>query len=131
MTFIRWQMQPERNGNLHSFKRNTLAQTNIRKADDYFRIEMAVPGLKKENFLINLDKDILIISYDQQDQDIKQNSSEKFLRKEFEFSGFNRQFTLPEIADKERISAKYESGILTVIIPFEKENKMSKKINVN
>jgi HSP20 family protein len=108
-------------------------KTNVSKFDEYYHIEMAAPGRSKEEFSIKLEEDILTVSYEFRHDENKGPEDFKFIRKEFENGSFTRSFTLPETTDKEKISAKYENGILSINIPFEdpKKNSLSKTINVN
>jgi HSP20 family protein len=108
-------------------------ETNIRRMNDEFRIDMAAPGRNKDDFKIKLEDNVLTISYEKIETNSSDFTQEKFLRREFGSENFTRQFTLPEITDNEKISAKYENGILMVRIPYEDpaKNKISRTININ
>lgn len=144
MTIIRWNMRPDMEKYIGRPLRTTpsgndtangkfLPQTNIRRNGDHYRIDMAAPGRNKEEFSIKLEEDLLSISYKKKEAEIPTEENGKYLRKEFDTTPFTRHFTLPETTDKEKISAKYENGILSVNIPFEEpdQTKISKTINVN
>ena len=82
---------------------------------------MAVPGLKKSDFQLDLDNQILSIS-----TEIKKENDQKeenYTRREFGYASFKRTFTLPESVDEEKINAKYEDGILSILLPKKEEAK--------
>jgi HSP20 family protein len=95
---------------------------NIAEDDNRFAIEFAVPGLTKSDFSINLENDVLTVKSE------KENSSEanngNYTRKEFNYSVFQRSFTLPDAADGEKIKAEYKDGILSIEIPKKEEAKV-------
>ena len=95
---------------------STLPAVNIRENEESFMIEMAAPGLTKDNFKVNLDRNRLVISSELKEE--KNENGEKYSRREFSYQSFQRSFTLPEgIIDGDKISAKYNNGILMVSIP--------------
>lgn len=101
-------------------KRNTsLPAVNIKDNEGEFELELAVPGMKKDDFIVEVDNDVLTIS-----SEIKAESEEKkdnYTRKEFSYSSFKRAFTLPETVDGSKIDAKYEDGILKLSLPKKQE----------
>ncbi len=91
-----------------------LPAVNISEDAETFKIELAAPGISKEDFKINLEKDVLSISTEKK---VENNEDKKhYSRKEFSYHSFKRSFTLPENVDKENILAQYVSGILYVTI---------------
>ena len=101
---------------------STLPAVNIRETDESFMIEVAAPGLSKGNFKVNLDRDRLEISSELKEE--KNESDQKYSRREFSYQSFQRSFTLPEgTVDGDKISAKYTDGILFVTIPKREEVK--------
>jgi len=94
---------------------------NIVEHENGFRLEVAAPGLKKEDFKINLENNVLTISA-QQTQNTEE-TTEKYTRKEFNFSSFRRSFTLPQSIDGEQIAANYAEGVLKVELPKKEEAK--------
>lgn len=94
---------------------------NISESEDVFEIELAAPGVKKEEFKLNLEKNVLTVSTEQKEQ--KTEETKKISRKEFSYSSFSRSFTLPESADQNKINASYENGILYVTIAKKEEAK--------
>jgi len=101
----------------------TLPAVNIKENDNEYNIEMAAPGLKKENFKINYDKGRLMISSEKKDQKEEKDES-KITRREFCYQCFKRSFTIPEDeVNIDKISAKYENGILQISLPKREEAK--------
>ena len=109
--------------NGHIFKNNeTLPSVNIAENSDGFKIEFAAPGLTKEEFKINLDNNVLTVGSEKNEE--KEGSNENFTRREFNYSSFQRSFTLPDSANGEKITAEYENGILNIQIPKREEAKV-------
>lgn len=102
-------------------KRATVPAVNIVETDDNYRLEMAAPGMKKEDFKINVENDLLTISTEKKSETTEKN--EKYTRKEFSYSSFLRSFTLPEIVDMDKINANYDNGIMTLLLPKKEEAK--------
>ena len=94
---------------------------NIRETDENFFIDVAAPGLGKKDFNVSVEGDLLTISAEKEVKN--EENSENFTRKEFSFNSFQRNFTLPETVNGDSISAKYDSGILHVVIPKLEEAK--------
>ena len=96
------------------------APVNIKETENNFLVELMAPGLKKEDFNIELNNDLLTIS-----SEVKTEKTEgeegKFTRKEFSFSSFKRSFTLPETVNQEAITASYDNGILKLTLPKKEE----------
>ena len=108
---------------------NCTPATNILEEDDKFVLELAVPGLKKENFSISLDDKLLNISSEVQD---KEETDKNYNRREFAYGSFSRSFTVPKSVDNEKIGADYENGILRVTLPKKPEEaKIKKQISIN
>jgi HSP20 family protein len=104
--------------------------TNILETNDAFKVQMAVPGVKKEDIKIDLEKNILNISSEKA-ADEKEDENTKYTRREFLYGTFCRSFTLPETIDTEKISAEVNEGILTVNLPKKEETRISKKITIS
>jgi HSP20 family protein len=98
---------------------NHMPAVNIRESEDRFHIEMAVPGLKKEDFKISVDRGQLTISADKQSK----KDDRKFNRREYSCNSFVRAFTLPDVADQENIEASYEDGVLKINVAKKEEAK--------
>lgn len=100
----------------------TLPSVNIAENNDGFKIEFAAPGLTKEEFNINLDNNVLTVGSEKKEE--KEETKENFTRCEFNYSSFQRSFTLPDSANGEKISAEYKNGILYIEIPKREEAKV-------
>lgn len=110
----------------------TLPSVNIKESTDDFEVEVAAPGFSKNDFKIELNHDLLTISSDKKvENEIKEG--QQFSRREFSYQSFSRSFTLPNTADSEKIAARYENGILKVMIPKKEEAKPkpARQISIN
>ena len=102
---------------------------NISETAGDFSIELAAPGLKKEDFKISVEKNVLSISADNKSE--KNGEGRKYNRIEYSYSSFVRSFTLPESVDYSKIDASYTDGILNVHIAKKEEAKFqSREISV-
>lgn len=99
----------------------TLPKVNIKENAEGFHLEMAVPGFKKKDFNISVEKEELIISAEIKSE--KEEAEENFTRREFGYGSFQRTFVLPETVNGDKIEAKYEDGILNISIPKKEEAK--------
>lgn len=98
----------------------TNPSVNIIEKDTTFTLEVAAPGIKKEDFNIELNNDLLTISVSR-DTSGQDKDEVKYTRREFSFASFKRSFTLPESINTAEISASYEDGILVVGLPKREE----------
>jgi len=94
---------------------SNLPSVNVKETDGDFRIELAAPGLDKNDFKIDLEKDVLTISAEKKMENTEEN--DRYTRKEFEYHNFRRSFTMPENVNGENIKATYEKGVLHVVLP--------------
>ena len=93
--------------------------TNIVEADDHFDIQLAVPGKKKSDFIIEFEESILTISSETETKYTDKEGT--FTRKEFGCNSFKRSFSVPETVSADKISASYKDGILIVSLPKKTE----------
>jgi HSP20 family protein len=100
----------------------TLPSVNIKESIEDFEVDLAAPGFGKNDFKIELNHDLLTISSEKK-VDNETNDGQQFTCREFSYQSFSRSFTLPNTADSEKIGAKYENGILRLIIPKKEEAK--------
>jgi HSP20 family protein len=106
----------------YSTTSTTLPSVNIKESNEDFEVEVAAPGFSKNDFKVELNHDLLTISSEKQiDNETKEG--QQFSLREFSYQSFSRSFTLPNSADSEKIRAKYEDGILRIIIPKKDEAK--------
>ncbi len=94
---------------------------NVVENKDNYVVSLAAPGLKKNDFKIDMDGNILTISSEKEEN--KEEKETKFTRREYSYSSFSRSFTLPDEVKKEKIDAIYEDGILKLILPKTEEFK--------
>ena len=99
----------------------TIPAVNVLENGDHYTISLAAPGLKKEDFNIQLDGYILSISSEKEEK--KEEKDERFTRKEYSFSSFSRSFNLPDDVKQDKIDAHYENGVLKILLPRKEENK--------
>lgn len=98
---------------------------NIAETTNEFEVELAVPGLKKEDFKISLDKNVLSVSAEKKAETVDENK--KFTKREYSYNSFSRSFTLPESADHSKIEADYTDGILKLTITKKEEAKIQSR----
>ena len=97
---------------------STLPSVNVEETDSEFKIELAAPGLKKEDFKVKLDHHVLTISSEKSAEKEEKRENGNYARREFNYSSFLRSFTLPEESVEDgQIDAKYHDGILKITIP--------------
>jgi HSP20 family protein len=117
------------NGGLLARTMNVPA-VNITENKDEYMVSLAAPGLKKDDFKIAVEGNMLTISSEKEEN--KEEKDKKFTRREYSYSSFSRSFTLPEEINKEKIDAKYEDGVLKLSLPRKEEAKkpLAKQIEV-
>jgi len=105
---------------------NSLPAMNIVETDDEYRIELAVPGLQKGDFQVNINSDNeLIVSVEKKTEKEEKDKKEKFLRREFGYTQFKQTMLLPDNIDRDQIEAKHSHGVLTIEI--KKQSQAPKK----
>ena len=92
---------------------------NIKENPEGFNLEMAAPGLKKALLKVDIDNNLLSISYEEQNEETSEK--ENYSRREFNYKSFKRSFTLPDTVDSENINASYQDGVLQLSIPKKAE----------
>lgn len=100
----------------------TVPKVNILETNEEFRVEMAAPGMKKDNFRIELDNNMLSISSEVKHEENLQDDHH-YSRREFSYQSFRRTFYLPDTVENEKIRARYENGLLCLTIPKREEAK--------
>jgi HSP20 family protein len=99
-----------------------LPAVNIKESNNEYRVEVAAPGLKKEDFKISVEEDMIHISAEHEEK--KEEKDEDYTRREYNYNSFSRSFTLPEGIREGDINARYENGILMLELPKKEEDKM-------
>lgn len=115
---------------LDAESKQSLPAVNIIESKEDYRIDVAAPGLNKEDFKVNLENNVLTVSSEKEE---KQEEDGKVMRKEFSYYSFSRSFTLPLTVNSEKIRATHKDGILQVIIPKKEEakEKPSREIKIS
>lgn len=112
---------------------STAPSVNIKEDDDRFIVEMAAPGMKKDDFQVELNNNVLTLK-SEKTMDLENENDDNFARREFSYHTFQRSFSLDDsIVDSKHIEAKYEDGILRVLLPKKEEVRDSspKKITIS
>jgi HSP20 family protein len=104
----------------HDTKGRMNVPVNIYETDAAYELQVVAPGLKKEEFKISVEKNVLTVSFEHKEEN-KEQKEGKVLRSEYSFRSFKRSFTLNEKIETSGINAKYTDGILEVTLP-KKEN---------
>lgn len=112
----------------------TIPSINITEEQNAFRIEMAAPGMKKDDFNIDVDDNVITISSEKESETSNGNGKDQknYTFREYNYSRFSRSFSIPDSADTSKITAKYADGILALTIPKKAEQlkNKSQKIKV-
>ena len=101
------------------------AAVNIHETTDAFHLELNAPGRNKEDFAINVDKGLLTISFEKKETNEEKNY--KTIRKEFTYKSFKRTFSIDENINVDGIQARYENGVLKLLLPKKEEVKNAPK----
>lgn len=112
---------------------HTIPAVNITESDAVFDLAVAAPGMDKKDFKIELEKDMLIISAQQEVKEEEKSEDQRYTRQEFSYHSFKRAFHLPEkLVNHEAISATYKDGILHIVIPKKEleKTKVSREITI-
>jgi HSP20 family protein len=104
---------------------------NLRETEATYEMEVVAPGLRKEDFQLNISNDMLIVSFEEKNENKEENNREGWVRQEYRKRSFSRSFHLNDSVDTNNIKAHYEHGILYVTLPKnEKVKQISKSIKV-
>lgn len=107
----------------------SIPAVNILETKHAFKLKIAAPGFKKDDFKLEVQNGILTISGETKME--KEEKEERYTRQEFSYSTFNRSFTLPENVKSNAIDAKYTDGVLNVTLPkLKTEEKPKVQISV-
>ena len=103
---------------------------NVVEEDKAYRIEVAVPGMSRKDFRIDLEDNVINISSEQKEKNEEKNR--RYMRREFQTSTFKRSFQLPETVEADHIKASHDAGILTIELPKKDEEvqKAPKQIEI-
>lgn len=117
-TFMNEFFKPDWFGGMENFNTD-LPAVNIKENEKDFELELAMPGMKKDDFNVEVDDGVLTISSEVNNED--ETREENYTRKEFSYASFRRSFTLPETVDEDNINASYVDGILRLTLPKKEE----------
>lgn len=111
---------------------SSLPSVNLKETDKKIEVELAAPGLKKEDFKVQIDNNILSISSEKEEEKEETRKKGNYYRKEFNYQSFCRTFSLPDYADENNINANYKDGILHVEIAKKEgsQKKIAKNITI-
>jgi HSP20 family protein len=114
-----------------SARNNSLPAVNIREDEEFYAIDLAVPGIDKKDLKIDINEDVLTISSESKNE--KEESKDGYKRKEFSYSSFCRSFFIPENVNKEKIEANYRDGVLAVTLPKQEveKNKVLRQVSIS
>lgn len=98
-----------------------LPAANVKENENEFTIDLAVPGMKKDDFRIEIENGALSISSEKEEG--SEDKTDDYTRKEFSYSSFSRSFRLPDSVKEDKIKAKYGNGVLKVSLPKKEEAK--------
>lgn len=120
------------NSNSLSATNTSIPAVNIRETNEAFIVEVAAPGMSKDDFSVELDGNLLTISSEKKETN-EQKEGERYTRREFSYQSFERSFQLhKDVVDADRIEAKYDNGVLHLTIPKKEEVKQkSRSIQIN
>ncbi len=105
---------------------------NIMENDNEFQVEVAAPGMKKDDFKIELDNNVLVISSEREHKEEEKDEKGNYCRREFRYASFRRSFTLPEgKVNVDKINAKYTDGVLQIHLPKREEVKPKPLRSIN
>ena len=110
---------------------NSMPAVNIREDEKNYVLELAVPGMEKNDLKIDINEDVLTISAESKNE--SEEKGEGYKRKEFSYTSFCRSFYIPENADKEKIGANYKEGVLYVELQKmeEEKTKISRQVKIS
>ena len=112
----------------------TAPAVNVKEDEKAYTIELAAPGMKKEDFNVHInDEGNLIIKMESKNEKKEEDKNTRYLRREFSYSNYEQSYALPDDVEKDKISAKVDNGILTVVLPKveKEEKKVAKAIEVS
>lgn len=106
-------------GDLFPEIRQTVPAVNITEDDNAYHLSLAAPGMKRDDFKVDIEGSLLTISSEKESD--KEEQTKRFSRREYSYSSFTRSFNLPDEVNREKIDAHYENGILKIMLPKREE----------
>jgi HSP20 family protein len=90
---------------------------NVQETDKSYEMDLVAPGLKKEDFKISVNGDMLTVAFEHKEENNQENKEEGWLRREFRMQSFSRSFSLDDSVDMNKIAASYKDGLLHLSLP--------------
>ena len=120
------------NNNRAARVQTTTPAINVKENQSGYEIELAAPGMTKDDFHVNVDKDgVLNIKMEHKDENEQENNAMRYLRREFSYANFEQRLQLPDDVDRDKIMARVEDGVLRIGLPRKTENEeITKNIEV-
>lgn len=110
---------------------NTVPSVNIKENKNDYQVDMAIPGMKKEDFNIDVEGNVMTIWCEKEEEATDDKDNGGFSRREYNYSSFSRSFTIPQNANAEKVVAKYSDGMLRLTVPKRVDSdKNGRKIKV-
>lgn len=109
---------------------STMPSVNLSETEREYQIDLAAPGMKKEDFKVEIEDKTISITSEKEEKSEEKNKKENYTRKEFSYKSFCRSFHLPDAAETERIEATYKDGILHITIPKNSNRLSNSKKNI-
>lgn len=110
---------------------NTVPSVNIKENKNDYQVDMAIPGMKKEDFNIDVEGNVMTIWCEKEEESTDDKDNGGFSRREYNYSSFSRSFTIPQNANAEKVVAKYSDGMLRLTVPKRVDSdKNGRKIKV-
>jgi HSP20 family protein len=107
---------------------NSLPAMNIVETDNEYKIELAVPGLGKDDFQVHVNSDNeLVVAVEKKTEKEEKEKKEKYLRREFGYTQFKQTMLLPDNIDKDHIEAKHTHGVLTIEVKKKSQEEAQKE----
>lgn len=120
------------NNNRAARVQTTTPAINVKENQAGYEIEMAAPGMTKDDFYVSVDKDgVLNIKMEHKDENQQKSDAVRYLRREFSYANFEQRLQLPDDVDRDKIMARVEDGVLRIGLPRKTEKeKITKNIEV-
>jgi HSP20 family protein len=112
-----------------AWKGTVIPAVNISQTKDAYKVEVAVPGMKREDFKVEVENDVMTISAESQEE--KEDKGKKYTRREYSYNAFSRSFVLPEGVKSDDLKATYKDGVLSIALPkteVDKKRAVAKQI---
>ena len=107
----------------------TAPAINVSEDDKEYKVEVAAPGMTKDDFKINVANDELVIAMEKKGDSKDEDKDKKYLRREFSYSKFEQHLTLPDNVERDKISAGMNDGVLTIDIPKMTEEEKAQEMH--